>query len=124
MFENSQNMRFEVADVLPLVVKKQGTVEDKIPSYLKNIEAVKDDVSDLDSFEEKNEVDSFEEKNEEYNMDITTVSYSDDDDDEVEYLGTKEVPDITLVKVVPANKPYVDKDQKSDESNSNTVTLM
>jgi hypothetical protein len=113
LFENSQNMRFDVAEVVPLILKKQGSVDDKIPPYLKNIQALKDnDVSDLDS------------KNEEYTLETSTVSYS--DDEEVVYLGTKEVPDISVVKVVPGDRPYVDEDSSapSNDGPNNTVTLM
>jgi hypothetical protein len=110
LFENSQNMRFDVADVIPLIQKKQGSVDEKVPSYLKNIQMTKEnDVSDLDS------------KNDEHTMDTATLSYS--EDDEVQYIGTKEVPDITLVKVVPGDKPYVDKEDTSG-NNNNTITLM
>ena len=61
---------------------------------------------------------------EEYDMDTATVSYH--SDDYVVYLGRKEVPDVTLINVVPADKPYVDQDnlKEEEESSNTTVTLM
>ena len=114
LFENSQNMRLEVSEVLPLIVKKQGSVEDKVPSYLKGIqESRENDVSDLESFSEKTD---------EYTMDTATVSYQ--SDNEVEYLGTKEVPDIELIKVVPSNSPYVEEKQTTSDESNTSVTMM
>ena len=58
-------------------------------------------------------------------MDTATVSYHSDDD--VIYVGTKEVLDVTLIKVVPANKPYVDEvnlKEEEESSNDTTVILM
>ena len=116
-FENSQNMRFDVSDLLPLICKKQGSVEEKIPAYLKNIRSMHDtEVSDLESTVEKTE---------DYDMDTATVSYQSDDD--VVYLKTKEVPDVTLIKVIPGDKPYVEEDDLKageESTNSNTITLM
>ena len=118
LFENSQNMRFDVSDLLPLICKKQGSVEEKIPAYLKNIRSMHDtEVSDLDSTVGKNEQD--------HDMDTATVSYHSDDD--VVYLKTKEVPDVTLIKVIPGDKPYVEENELNageESTNSNTITLM
>ena len=95
-------------------VKKQGSVEDKVPSYLKGIqESRENDVSDLESFSEKTD---------EYTMDTATVSYQ--SDNEVEYLGTKEVPDIELIKVVPSNSPYVEEKQTTSDESNTSVTMM
>jgi hypothetical protein len=116
LFENSQNMRLDVSEVLPLIVKeKEMEEEKKIPAYLKHIQGVhrENEVSDLDSF-----------AGGPYNMDTSTVGCSEDEENEVEYIGTKEVPDIMVVKVVPGNKPYVDEEQKDKNGKNNTTTTL
>jgi hypothetical protein len=122
LFENSQNMRFDVKDVIPLILnqEQESPEEQKIPAYLKNIRSMKDtEVSDLESFVSRNEDDD------EVHADMETATVSYNSDDDVVYLKTKEVPDVTLIKVVPGDKPYVNKKiSKEDTKNSKVITLM
>jgi hypothetical protein len=125
LFENSQNMRFDVKDLIPLILKEnvsqESPEEKKIPAYLKNIRSINEtEVSDLESFVSKNEEDEGE-----ADMETTTVSYNSDDDDDVVYIKTKKVPDVTFIKVVPGDKPYADKEITEDDTkNTNVITLM
>lgn len=122
LFENSQNMRFSVSDLLPLVLQKRAPVEEaKVPEYLRSIRMGLENfaISNLESTSGKNEEnESTSGKNEENEV-------QQDDDNEVTYIGTKEAPDITFVKVVPGDKPYVDIDDSANGSSINSpVTLM
>ena len=92
LFENAQTMRFDLDEIIPLVVGK------KRPKAKEASKAPHDSKKKEVHFDLKTVADACDKV---YDMDTETVS---NHSDEVEYIGTKSVPDVELVKVITSPK--------------------
>ena len=114
LFENAQTMRFDLDEIIPLVVGKtrsKAKVSFKVPNESK--EKV--------HFDLKTVADACDKV---YDMDTETVS---NHSDEVEYIGTKSVPDVELVKVITSPKKgsmVIDFTTKENKEEKDKFTTM
>ena len=114
LFENAQTMRFDLDEIIPLVVGKtrsKAKVSFKVPN----------DSKEKVHFDLKTVADACDKV---YDMDTETVS---NHSDEVEYIGTKSVPDVELVKVITSPKKgsmVIDFTTKENKEEKDKFTTM
>ena len=99
LFENGCTLVCPPSQMEPFLLKRNAPVSCAIPKYLKKILADSDD-SDLSDSDEEQEDEKKEEDREE--AEEKESGETEKDDSSIVYLGTKTVPDIEFVKVVPS----------------------
>jgi hypothetical protein len=107
LFENAQTLRLELNEILPLVVKEKKVElgEKKMSPIQKNVESM--NILSLSGH---------------HDSDTVSIHSS---DDEVEYIGTKVVPDVQVIKVVGSpDKGGIVIDYTEDNENKNKFTNM